>query len=274
MLNTACVVGEEEKFRRPCGRLQTGWGGPELTAMLISLLIILGRTQRDDLFATLLAPVTARVNERFSNETVAGRPFVPVEVDACRQDPLVHQQPGGCMAQEPMTSLNDIGFLRALYTPSLTTDEDAPCGPAVTTHLEVKSGKMIAFGEPSVMGDYCWPAGVSNASRPSVNEALALAQATLTANGSTMPAWHTINMRMPLDPCVTEASYIFDAQTIHSAGNLAAWDSGLVVVGLASRRVCQTPITAVAHIPNGSVLPVCQQPDRTPKCWHAPRMVR
>ncbi len=161
------------------------------------------------------------------------------------------------MAQAAMTRLDEIGYLRALYAPSASTDTEAPCGPAVVVKLSVATGKMNSSAAEYIVDDYCWPVGVGNASRPTVSEALAMAQAALEANHSTMPSWHAINLRMPLDPCVTEASYIFDA------GNMTAWESGLVAVGLSSHRVCQTPITAVR-----SGIPLCEKdPSRFPVCF-------
>ena len=208
-----------------------------------------------DLFASLLAPVTQRVNADYPRPQ--GHHYVPVEVDACRSDPAEQPQSGGCMAQVAMTRLDEIGYLRALYAPSAWTDKEAPCGPAVIAQLNVATGFILDGTAEYILDDYCWPVGVGNASRPTVSEALAMARAALEANHSTMPSWHAINLRMPLDPCVTEASYIFDA------GNVTAWESGLVAVGLDSHRVCQTPITAVR-----SGIPVCQK-DRTrfPVCF-------
>ena len=208
-----------------------------------------------DLFASLLAPVTQRVNA--DHPPPQGHHYRPVEVDACRSDPAEQPQSGGCMAQAAMTRLDEIGYLRALYAPSASTDTEAPCGPAVVVKLNVATGKMNSSAAEYIVDDYCWPVGVGNASRPTVSEALAMAQAALEANHSTMPSWHAINLRMPLDPSVTEASYIFDA------GNMTAWESGLVAVGLSSHRVCQTPITAVR-----SGIPLCEKdPSRFPVCF-------
>ena len=208
-----------------------------------------------DLFASLLEPVTQSVNADFPRPQ--GRRYVPVEVDACRSNPAEQPQPGGCMAQAAMTRLEEIGHLRVLYAPSASTDKDAPCGPAVVAELHVATGKIKSSIAEFILDDYCWPVGVGNTSRPTVSEALAMARAALEANRSAMPSWHAINLRMPLDPCVTEASYIFDA------GNMTTWKSGLVAVGLDSHKVCQTPITAVR-----SAMPLCQKdPTRFPVCF-------
>ena len=223
---------------------------------LASLTVCLSVPGRPDLFAALLQPVTDGVNANFSH--ASGHLYVPVEVDACRSDPAAHPQPGGCMTQRAMTKLDEIGFLRALYAPAATADKDPACGPAVVAQLEVASGNVSAAAVESIMGDYCWPAGVGNASRPTVDEALAAAGSALAAKGLAMPPWHAINFRMPLDPCVTEPTYIFDA------GPAAAWASGLVAVGVETRRVCQTPITAY----RGGMPPVCtKDPTRRPVCW-------
>ena len=163
---------------------------------LASLTVCLSVPGRPDLFAALLQPVTDGVNANFSH--ASGHLYVPVEVDACRSDP--HPQPGGCMTQRAMTKLDEIGFLRALYAPAATADKDPACGPAVVAQLEVASGNVSAAAVESIMGDYCWPVGVGNASRPTVDEALAAAGSALAAKGLTMPPWHAINFRMPLDP--------------------------------------------------------------------------
>lgn len=44
-----------------------------------------------------------------------------MEADLCRYDPAVNPVPGGCMAQEPVATLQEIGWMHLIYSPTNAT---------------------------------------------------------------------------------------------------------------------------------------------------------
>jgi hypothetical protein len=145
--------------------------------------------------------------------------------------------------------------MQVLYTPGKQTDDE--CGPSVQATLDVAQGNFTleyrAGPGGDVMGDVCTPIGVGNATRVTVDTALALA----TKKAGPFK-FYTINFRWILYPCISEPTMVF---TVSSA-------MGTVVVGVDTANVCKTAVTRMYTLPNGTIPALCEQPDRLPDCYH------
>jgi hypothetical protein len=62
-------------------------------------------------------------------------------------------------------------------------------------------------------------------------------------------------------PCVSEPTHVFTTDATDPA------NPGGVFVGVESKNVCKTAVTRMYKLPDGSIPPICQQPDRLPICY-------
>eukprot|EP00041_Stephanoeca_diplocostata_P014176 m.254956 g.254956 ORF g.254956 m.254956 type:complete len:234 (-) comp19608_c0_seq7:1419-2120(-) len=197
-----------------------------------------------DFFETLISPLSQYVHQKYP-----GFDLSPIEVDACRSDPSVHVAPGGCMAMSPMEFLSDIGYIRVLYTPGTISND--LCGPSVAVSLDVLRGNFTStWHNDSVLEDVCKPVGIGNASRITVNQALADAKTVVPDL-----RFYTINYRQALYPCVSEPTMIF---------TMANKPVSALFIGAETRNICRTAITRVFSV-NGTVPPICEK--NLPQCY-------
>ena len=152
-------------------------------------------------------------------------------------------------------SLNTI---KVYYTQGTPTND--VCGPFVEVKLDIKRGNSsFNFCDGpncNVIGDICTPIGLDNKTRITVDEAFALA--TKKAGKFT---FLTLNFRYILYPCVTEPTFVFTTDASNPA------NPSTLFIGVDSRLVCTTVATKMYTLPNGTIFPLCQDPDRLPKCY-------
>eukprot|EP00039_Didymoeca_costata_P023244 m.6468 g.6468 ORF g.6468 m.6468 type:complete len:221 (+) comp3535_c0_seq2:142-804(+) len=211
------------------------------------IFVTLIQTVNSDWLAERVAFVTKQVREQHNKS------WNIVEVDACRLDPAVHVAPGGCMAQEPMSQIEDVGFIHVVYTTA--TASHSVCGPVVDAVYNLTTNKTVFKSEPFVMDDQCFPIGIENSSRVTISEAFQLAQSK-----ADLSTFKTINYREVLYPCVSESTVIFTTDDTKI-------DYGSVFVGSSSRNVCKSAVTRPYKLPNGSEPTICTEPDHAPQCF-------
>ena len=223
---------------------------------LFLLLLLLPLSCEANWFKSLLDPVTAAANSAYPQHQGL---LNPVEIDACRMDPLIWDKPGGCESMVPMKTLTDIGFLRVIYTPG--THASPTCAPAIMVKFDVANKNITSITDTSGMGpfvgDVCEPLGISNSSRLTLEDALSLAHAKAGPNFTT---FSTINVRLASSPCVSQASMIFTS-AVDPANPMAGIH--FVVVGMTSKKVCKT-LNTVPYM-NGTV-PFCNT-QHAPICY-------
>jgi hypothetical protein len=93
-----------------------------------------------------------------------------------------------------------------------------------------------------------------------------LATATTTyTNTNILPLTYTtpttVNFAPTRYPCVSEPTHVFTTDATDPA------DPGGVFVGVESKNVCKTAVTRMYKLPDGSIPPICKQPDRLPICY-------
>ena len=194
-----------------------------------------------------LDAVTAIVNQKYGNQKHF---FSPIEIDACRYDPLHppsgKPMPGGCLVMKKMFSITDIGFLNVVY--AIGTLKNLTCQPyAVRVSYNVLNKTITKMSVPPgpFVGDVCEPLGISNTSRITLETALQLAREKAPSFNAT--GFNTINVRLAVAPCVSQASYIFTHASSNGVGmKRDVMDMGDVVldgetvVGMTSRNVCRS----------------------------------
>jgi hypothetical protein len=161
------------------------------------------------------------------------------------------------MAQDQVTTLEEIGYIRFLYT---RINQTVPCVEVQYT-IPTSNVTYVMHTDEPLLGDATAKALLTGSRDGHVSMERALLGINEVALGgsnirsSTPFHFNTVNYRFPVQPCVTEPLYFFtNSET--SGGEI-----GFVVVGATSGAICNTTITKVDPI-----APYCQIPKNLPQC--------
>ena len=82
--------------------------------------------------------ITAAVHAKYPPGAGQGK-FQLMEADLCHYDPSVNPVPGGCMAQDPVATLQEIDWMHLIYSPTNATipNIEVRCAAALSVCLSV-----------------------------------------------------------------------------------------------------------------------------------------
>jgi len=82
--------------------------------------------------------ITAAVHAKYPPGAGQGK-FQLMEADLCHYDPSVNPVPGGCMAQDPVATLQEIDWMHLIYSPTNATipNIEVRCAAALSVSLSV-----------------------------------------------------------------------------------------------------------------------------------------
>lgn len=161
----------------------------------------------------VLADVGAQVRQKFGNISVL------IEALVCHAD----------CGRQPMQSLADAGFMRAVYTPVNNTRPNIMA--AINLTASPFTVKFAEHQEPFLQDDFTGPFP------PRSNLTFESAFARLEAKLPTPKAIYQMTFRKPVNPCTTEDLYQFNVE----GGNVMS-------IGVDSLNVCVGFITQKAKI--------------------------